>query len=96
MSVPFWSGVRRVETSTRPRRELPTGVYVVTDDDGIEVVVRLTPDHPERWRCSACRIRCALTDCLHIFAVAIHLAQTELGLTPAAVAPQTTQEGTTP
>lgn len=71
--------VRRVDTHYT-RRELPTGVFVVTDGDD-DAVVRLTPARAGRWRCSACQIRSASTDCLHIFAVAIHLAETELGLT---------------
>lgn len=81
------AAVRRIELATRPARELPTGVYVVTEDDGTEVVVRLTPDLPARWRCSGCRIRCTTTDCMHVFAVAIHLAETELGLMPTIPAP---------
>lgn len=80
--TPAPAGVRRVETPHRPRRELPTGVYVVTEDDGTEVVVRLTPDRVDRWRCSGCRLRCTTTDCVHAFAVALHLAETELGLIP--------------
>lgn len=79
LAATAWA-VRRVRVDRRPPRELPTGVFVVTDSDHEACVVRLTPEREGRWRCSVCGIRCDTTDCLHIFAVAIHLAETELGL----------------
>lgn len=77
MTLPF----RRVATNPLVRDERPTAMFVVTNDDGSEVVVRFTPGTGHRWRCGCPAGRSQSVSCLHTFSVAIHLAETELGLT---------------
>ena len=69
--------VHRVPTTSRSRGR-PAGLFIVTEPDRTEVVVRFCPstaNAPPLWRCTGCDTRSRTTDCLHTFSVGIHLAR---------------------
>jgi len=59
-----------------PRRQIEAALIV--SDAGADVLVRYRLGHP--WRCEACGPQVYANGCHHVFAAALVLAQTYLGL----------------